>query len=79
MKGRSSIYVRVGDSGGRITFHFCPDCGATVHYGIAGREEFVAIPVGAFADSGFPQPVFSVYEARKHAWVTVPDGVEHMD
>ncbi len=75
--GRSTEYVRVGDSGGRCHFHFCPTCGAIVHYFIEGREDMVAIPVGAFADPGFPAPAFSVYEARKHAWVEVPGNVEH--
>lgn len=75
--GRATAYTRTGDSGGKITFHFCPVCGATVHYGIAGHEDVVAIPVGAFADPSFPAPAFSVYESRKHAWVKVPDDVEH--
>lgn len=78
IQGRSSTHVLVGDSGGRATFHFCPDCGATVHYGDAGREEFVVIPVGAFADPTFPPPTFSVYEERKHAWVGLPEDMEHM-
>ena len=36
-------------------------------YALAGREEVVAIPVGAFADPAFPAPAFSVYEERMHA------------
>ena len=78
IRGRSSTHVRVGDSGGRATFHFCPDCGATVHYSNAGCEEFVVIPVGAFADPAFPPPTFSVYEERKHAWVGLPGDIEHI-
>jgi hypothetical protein len=39
----------------------------------------IAVPVGAFADPSFPPPVYSVYEARKHAWITVPEDIEHMD
>ena len=39
--------------------------------------EAVAVPVGAFADPGFPAPRVSVYEGRRHAWVSVPDNVEH--
>lgn len=77
VRGRSTEYVRVGDSGGSATFHFCPECGATVYYEAAWMEQFVAIPVGAFADPTFPAPVFSVYEDRKHAWVTVPEDIEH--
>lgn len=79
IEGDSKSYVRVGDSGGILTFHFCPTCGATVHYDIDQLPGFVAVPVGAFADPTFPGPVFSVYETRKHAWIHVPDGIEHMD
>jgi hypothetical protein len=78
LRGQSTTYVRIGDSGGRITFHFCPACGATVHYTLEGMEENIAIPVGAFAEPAFPNPTFSVYEDRQHAWVTLPDGIEHL-
>ena len=76
--GQSKQYVRIGDEGNKITFSFCPDCGATVHYEIDGLEENIAIPVGAFAEPGFPEPSFSVYEERKHAWVGLPANIEHM-
>ncbi len=58
IKGRSKQYVRLGDAGSRITFNFCPACGATVHY--------------------VPAPAFSVYEGRKHAWVSLPEDIEHL-
>lgn len=62
-----------------MTFHFCPICASTVYYQVAGYDvASLAIPVGAFADSAFPPPVFSVYEARMHAWVRMPEGVEHL-
>jgi hypothetical protein len=35
-------------------------------------EEFLAIPVGAFADPNFPSPGVSVYEERMHQWVVPP-------
>ncbi|AOZ49314.1 GFA family protein [Chromobacterium vaccinii] len=75
--GDSTVYVRVGDEGSRVKFHFCPTCGATVYYEPEGLEAFVAIPVGAFADPSFPAPSVSVYEERKHGWVVVPEGAEH--
>lgn len=77
--GRAKEYVRVGDSGGRITFSFCPECGATVFYRIDDLPEVIAVPVGAFADPAFPEPRVSVYEARRHAWVAVPAEAEHID
>lgn len=78
ISGRSQVYVRTGDEGSRIAFHFCPDCGATVFYVPEGLGDVVAIPVGAFADPSFPAPAFSVYEDRKHAWVRMPDGIERL-
>jgi hypothetical protein len=77
--GRFSEWSRSGDSGGRATYRFCPQCGSTVAYVNDGMPGMIAIPVGAFADPHFPSPRFSVYENRKHAWVAVlGDDVEHM-
>lgn len=78
LAGTSSEYTRIGDEGSRIKFHFCPSCGATVYYEPEGMEEYLAIPVGAFADPGFPAPTVSVYEERMHAWVTPPADAKHI-
>jgi hypothetical protein len=78
LEGRSSRFMRVGDEGNSITFHFCPDCGSTVYYQFDAVPDIVAVAVGNFADPKFPPPVFSVYEDRKHAWVSTPPGAEHM-
>lgn len=78
IEGRSTEFVRVGDEGGRAHFHFCPDCGTTVYYVAESDPDSVAIPVGAFADPTFPSPGVSVYENRMHAWVRVPEDIEHL-
>lgn len=78
VSGKGTEYVRVGDEGPGATFRFCPVCGSTVYYTFNGTTEFVAIPVGAFADPAFPAPTFSVYEERMHSWVHMPEGIEHM-
>jgi len=78
ISGTCSEYLRVGDEGGRCKFSFCPSCGATVYYVMEGREDSIVIPVGAFADSSFPAPTFSVYEERMHSWVEMPRDIEHM-
>ena len=86
IEGRETQFVRVGDSGSPITFHFCPICGSTVYFEMKGEEppftsDFVAIAVGAFADPNFPPPRASVYEARRHAWTQTPSSheMEHWD
>jgi len=78
LSGASSEYVRVGDEGTRVEFHFCPNCGSTVYWKLAGLEGYLAIAVGAFADPNFPEPRVSVYESRKHGWVLAPDDAEHI-
>jgi hypothetical protein len=76
--GRSSDYVRVSDEGDEErTFHFCPDCGATVFFTGSNAPGVIAVPVGAFADPSFPPPTVSVWEARRHSWVAVPAAIEH--
>ena len=78
--GVSNNWVHLADSGNRITHHFCPDCGSSLHYVIEGKfDGLIAIPLGAFDDPYFAAPAFSVWEERKHDWVEiVGDDVEHM-
>ena len=78
VSGRFSVWARTADSGHKVAYRFCPDCGSTLTYVIEGWPGVTAIPLGAFADPSFPPPRFSVSEHRKHAWVQVlGDEVEH--
>jgi hypothetical protein len=79
IEGRATEYVRQSDGGEERTFHFCPDCGATVFYRLASAPELVAVPIGAFAEPDFPPPRISVYESRRHPWVAVDTATEHRD
>jgi hypothetical protein len=80
ISGDSTEWVHVGDSGGVTDFHFCPLCGSTVWYRGGGMPELIAVAIGAFADPDFLAPRVSVWEERKHDWVTITgDGVEHFD
>lgn len=72
--GESREFVRISDDGKERRFHFCPGCGATVYY--VTDPEFVAIPVGVLADPEFPEPTVSVWESRRHPWVSVPADAE---
>lgn len=74
--GSSTLFALTGDGGTTARFHFCPTCGATVYYEMDAMPDFLAIPVGAFADPGFPAPGVSVYENRKHSWVVPPPDAE---
>ncbi len=77
IEGKSTEYERIGDEGSKIRLHFCPLCGSTVfHYiDIEGYMDSIIVSVGNFADPTLPAPVFSVYNARKHHWVEIPESV----
>ena len=78
-EGEYKEYVRHSDEGEERRLSFCPECGSTVFYRLGSQPDVVAIPVGGFADPDFPPPSVSVYESRRHSWVRMPEGIEHIN
>lgn len=78
VSGAARVWTRTTDAGRLARYSFCPECGSTVHYVLDSFPGVIAIPLGAFADPGFPPPRFSVWEKRRHAWAAIlGDDVEH--
>ena len=67
--GRSSLYTRRTDSGFRVTFHFCTDCGSTVFWKPERLPDAAAVAAGAFADPTFPKPSNAVHLESRHSWI----------
>ena len=81
IEGESRTFTRQGDSGGTVSFRFCPHCGSTLYWELSGVPGVYAVAAGAFADPQFPAPCVSVYGKRRHHWVDL-DGlaaIEHLD
>ena len=80
VSGEHREWQRTGDEGSTATFRFCTGCGSTLFYTTDSFPGLTAVAVGGFAEPGFPPPIYSVYEERKHAWVEiVGDGIDHFD
>lgn len=78
--GEAQVYRRTSERGNTSEHHFCPKCGSEVWYVAPPFPDMLAIPIGRFADPAFPPPEYSVYEGRKHDWVTIEgEGVDHYD
>jgi len=77
--GTATEYIRTGDQGARFIFRFCPICGTTVFHTEEGNPDAVGVAVGALADPGFPPPQVSVYDCRRHPWLTLPPGMRVFD
>jgi len=60
IEGRSTAWVRHADSGKAVTAHFCPTCGSTVYWELAGFPDLIAIAQGMFADPDYPPPSVAV-------------------
>jgi hypothetical protein len=79
ISGESREYVRHADEDGAVRrMRFCPQCGSTIYWTDDQNPGMVAVAVGAFADPGFPPPVRSVWEERKHSWVVAPTDAQHI-
>jgi hypothetical protein len=62
--------MRGSDSGRKIEFHFCPDCGSTVFWYAKAFPDLIGIAFGTFADPAMPRSTLSVWETTRHPWVT---------
>ncbi len=67
--GPRSAYSRQGESGGTLTFSFCPTCGSTVFWEHSNLPEVILVALGAFADPGFPGPTGAFWAESRHPWV----------
>jgi hypothetical protein len=78
-EGPSKVYVRGSDSGRKIEFHFCPNCGSTVFWYAEFVPDLIGIAFGAFADPSMPGPTLSIWETTRHPWVTFDHKLDHLD
>ena len=78
IEGPSKVFEREGQSGRKVRFYFCPNCGTSLYWDADARPDWYLLAVGAFADPEFPPPSVSIFEKSKHAWTQLPDGVRHI-
>jgi hypothetical protein len=77
LEGERKIYERGADSGNRIRFYFCPDCGSNLYWEGDRNPAVCGVAVGAFDVMAFPPPGDSIYEESMHPWLGLPDGTVH--
>jgi hypothetical protein len=77
LDGERKIYERDADSGYRIRFHFCPNCGSTLYWEGDRNPAVCGVAVGAFDTSAFPPPSDSIWEESIYPWLGLPPTIEH--
>ena len=76
VEGEAHEFSRATERGGRVTFHFCPQCGSSVYWDLSLEPNIIGLAVGAFADPGFAKPSRSVFGVTRHHWVSDVEGAE---
>jgi hypothetical protein len=90
VEGDNKIYERDANSGFKIRFHFCPNCGSTTSWhwlperagsNVSWEGDRIpntyGIKVGSFVDPNFPPPTYSAWEEVMHPWLGVATATEH--
>jgi hypothetical protein len=75
--GASTTYVRDGQEGRKLRFHFCPTCGTSVYWFVDLRPDLIGIAIGAFADPSLAKPTLSIWERTRHPWVAFDHVLDH--
>lgn len=79
IEGPTKVFDRHGQSGRKVRFYFCPNCGTSLYWEADARPDAYILAVGAFADPSFPPPSVSIFEESKHGWMQLPDGLKHFE
>ena len=77
VSGQAKHFSRPTDLGGTFDQFFCADCGSTVYMRGTKNPDVTGIPIGMLDEAHAMQPVRSVWEDRKHAWVEISTASEH--
>ena len=54
IEGQTKVFDRHGQSGRKVRFYFCPNCGTSLYWEADAWPDFYILAVGAFADPNFP-------------------------
>ena len=49
IEGQTKVFDRNGQSGRKVRFYFCPDCGTSLYWEADARPDVYILAVGAFA------------------------------
>jgi hypothetical protein len=77
IEGESKHFGRPTDLGGSFDQYFCPICGTTVFMRGTKNPDVTGIPIGLFDDPHTMQPIRSVWEETRHAWVDISTALQH--
>jgi len=75
LSGSSRSFTKAGDSGIKLTRHFCPDCGSPL-YGFSERHpDRVYVKAGSIDDPSCVTPAYQSWTSSSVPWAQIPSGL----
>ena len=79
-EGALNLYIRIGDSGGKIECFFCGDCGVRIYTKPLGlNPEHIVLKPGTLDDTSNLKPSADIWLKSKQAWFVPPEETEHFE
>jgi len=64
---------KIADSGSKMKYQFCPDCGTRLFHARAQYADTLNIKAGSLDDTSWLFPVGHIWTGSKQNWVIIPD------
>ncbi len=77
--GELKHYEVTGDSGGKVSRGFCPNCGSPILSLISTMDSMVALKAASLDDTSIFKPMFQVYMKSAPPWAPVRDDLPKFD
>jgi hypothetical protein len=67
-KGDAKGFTSVGESGGAVTRHFCPECGTPLFSHLGALPDLMDVTAGSMDDASWLKPTAFLWTKSAHAW-----------
>jgi hypothetical protein len=78
-QGTPASFTKTGDSGRRLTRHFCSACGSPLFTASPGHEAWLFVKAGALDDPGGITPAHESWTRSEVAWARIAQGLPRFD
>lgn len=79
ISGAVAEYVKVADSGNRITRQFCPACGSHLFALSSGRPQFTVVRIGNFDEPSSIKPAMNIWTTSAPSWACLDASIESVE
>lgn len=72
VQGAPKAFEKAGESGSRLSRHFCPDCGSPLFTSSPRHPEALYVKAGSLDDPAMVAPAYQSWLDSKVVWAAIP-------